>query len=98
MARLNRHLQPHMMDLALDITGLERDDLLPQEQRAHRRPGLVLPEHGPGIALTVSQMQMLPVPIRVRTPTKNGQWLVSPLAVQLLKQPDPHGTSSVKSA
>ena len=27
MARLNRHLQPHMMDLALDITGLERDDL-----------------------------------------------------------------------
>ena len=72
--------------------------VLPQEQRAHRRPGLVLPEHGPGIALTVSQMQMLPVPIRVRTPTKNGQWLVSPLAVQLLKQPDPHGTSSVKSA
>ena len=46
--------------------------VLPQEQRAHRRPGLVLPEHGPGIALTVSQMQMLPVPIRVRTPTKNG--------------------------
>ena len=72
--------------------------VLPQEQRAHRRPGLVLPEHGPGIALTVSQMQMLPVPIRVRTPTKNGQWLVSPLAVQLLKQPGPHGTSSVKSA
>ena len=24
---LNKHLQPHMLDLALDITGLTHDDL-----------------------------------------------------------------------
>ncbi len=31
---LNRHLQPHMLDLALDITGLSRDDLFYYKNKA----------------------------------------------------------------
>ena len=32
---LNRHLQPNMLDLALDITGLEHDDLFYFKNKAH---------------------------------------------------------------
>ena len=32
---LNRHLQPYMLDLALDITCLEHDDLFYFKNKAH---------------------------------------------------------------
>ena len=55
---LNQHLQPHMLDLALDITGLEQDDLFYYKNKERIDVlALSFPEHGPGIALTVSQME-----------------------------------------
>ena len=32
---LNRHLQPHMLSLALDITGLTNDDLVYFKNKPH---------------------------------------------------------------
>ena len=32
---LNRHLQPHMLNLALDITGLTTDDLFYFKNKPH---------------------------------------------------------------
>ena len=58
------------------------------------RPSGTRPRHCP----EVSHLRMLPVPIRAQPPTTNGRWLVSPLAVQLFRQPVTHGTSRVKSA
>ena len=75
---LNKHLEPHMLDLALDITNLTRDDLFYYKNKDKYRPGsLELPPDRnrakPCFHLVKTEVRRKPFLMPSRIPTPHRQ-------------------------